>query len=90
MPTNSREGTCSKSTEPINIIETLKAGWESWPSPVIARTELGTFTGGLISARTVANYDSLGKGPNGKIKIGRSVGYLKSALIDWLMARLEV
>jgi len=78
-------------TEPTNttIIETLKAGWQKWPAPVIARTEIGTFTGGLISARTVANYDCLNKGPGGKVKIGRSVGYLKADLISWLLNRLE-
>ncbi|RLB90578.1 MAG: hypothetical protein DRH50_12155 [Deltaproteobacteria bacterium] len=78
-------------TEPTNttIIETLKAGWESWPAPVVARTEIESFTGGLICARSLANYDSLGKGPGGRIKLGRSVGYLKSDLISWLLNRLE-
>lgn len=70
-------------------IEILEKGWESWPSPVIARSEIGTFTGGLIAPRSLANLDSLRKGPGGKVRLGRSVGYEKAALIEWLTARLE-
>lgn len=70
-------------------LETLKTGWESWPSPVIARSEIGNFTGGLIAPRSLANLDCLKKGPSGKVKVGRSVGYLKDDLISWLLNRLE-
>lgn len=70
-------------------LETLRVGWESWPAPVVARSEVGHFTGGLIAPRSIANYDSLGKGPGGKVRLGRSVGYEKGKLIEWLLARLE-
>lgn len=70
-------------------LELLKAGWQAWPSPVIARSEIGNFTGGLIAPRSLANLDCLKKGPGGKVRLGRSVGYLKADLIEWLSARLE-
>ena len=57
--------------------------------PVIARKELGRFTGGLVNPRTAANLDSLGKGPGGKVKLGRNVGYRTPELCDWLNKRLD-
>ena len=77
------------SIAPANTLETLKTGWESWPSPVIARSEVGNFTGGLVSPRTISNLDCLKKGPQGRVRLGRKIGYLKSELIEWLTARLE-
>jgi hypothetical protein len=81
--------TATPTTTPTTTLEILKAGWQAWPSPVIARSEIGTFTGGLIAPRSIANFDCLKKGPKGKIRLGRSVGYEKAALIEWLTARLE-
>lgn len=75
--------------ENSSTLDILKAGWQAWPAPIIARSEIGTFTGGLIAPRSLANLDSLRKGPSRKVKLGRSVGYEKAALIEWLTARLE-
>ncbi len=72
----------------LTTIEILEKGWEGWPSPVVARSEVGKFTGGLIAPRSIANYDSLKKGPKGKVRLGRNVGYLKADLIEWLLSRL--
>jgi hypothetical protein len=76
-------------TAPTTTLEILEAGWQSWPAPVVARSEIGNFTGGLLSPRTIANYDSLKKGPSSRVKLGRNVGYPKGVLIEWLKARLE-
>lgn len=70
-------------------IEFLKAGWEAWPAPVVARSEVKIFTGGLLGPRTIANLDSKGQGPGQKIKLGRNVAYRKDQLIAWLLGRLE-
>lgn len=43
-----------------------------------------------IAPRTVANEDSLGRGPKEKIMVGRVVGYPRSALIEWLRERSKV
>ena len=55
-----------------------------WGSPVIARAEVKKFTGGGISAKTLANADSEGTGPQGRFFIGRRVCYPVSSLLDWL------
>lgn len=55
-----------------------------WPSSVIARAEVKTFTGGGISAKTLANADSNGIGPEGRFFIGRRVCYTVPALITWI------
>ncbi|MBZ2173426.1 hypothetical protein [Nitratidesulfovibrio sp. SRB-5] len=56
---------------------------------IFARTEVGKLTGGLIAPRTLANLDCLGKGPNGKVKFMRKVGYEKTAFLDWFAEYLK-
>ena len=63
---------------------------ERWPSPLIARGEVERFTGGIISTKYIANLDSQGKGPQGRIRIGRKVAYPVSELVFWLEGRSQV
>lgn len=60
---------------------------EKWPSAIVAREEIGRFTGGLIQPKSIANLDSLGQGPPTSIKVGRKVAYPVDALIAWLEQR---
>jgi hypothetical protein len=63
---------------------------DSWPSEIIARTEIKVFTGGLISPGYIANLDSKGEGPSGRIKSGRKTGYPKRAFVQWLRERSAI
>lgn len=65
----------------------LSALAKRWPSAYVARTEVGRFTGGLIAPGTIANADYLGRGPEGRIHIGKKVVYEVGALIRWLEQR---
>jgi len=58
-----------------------------WPSTVVARQKVGEFSGGLLHPRTMANLDSLGQGPKGRIRLGRRVAYTVESLIQWMEAR---
>ncbi|MFH1021359.1 MAG: hypothetical protein V1782_12245 [Pseudomonadota bacterium] len=58
-----------------------------WPSPFVAREKIGEFTGGIITPKSMANSDSLKKGPKGRITIGRKVAYPVAELISWLEDR---
>ena len=58
-----------------------------WPSPFIAREKVGEFTGGIIAPKTLANLDSTGEGPKGRITVGRKVAYPVAELIIWLESR---
>lgn len=58
----------------------------AWPAPIVARTEISKFSGGLLSSRYLANLDSKGEGPP-RIRIGRKVGYPVDSLIKWLESR---
>ena len=58
----------------------------NWPSEFIARTKIEEFTGGMITGKTVANYESRGEGPP-KILIGRKAGYPKRLFVEWLKGR---
>lgn len=58
-----------------------------WPSPIVARREVAQFTGGLIKPKFLANQDSLGIGPVGKIEVCSRVAYSAESLADWLRSR---
>ncbi len=61
-----------------------------WPSAVVARSEIHNFTGGLITGRSVANSDSEGTGPDGRIELGnRKVGYPVRSFVQWLKSRAK-
>ena len=62
---------------------------DSWPSPFVARGQIEKFSGGLINARTLANLDSQGRGPEGRVKVGRKVAYPVKSVISWLESKLE-
>ncbi len=57
---------------------------DSWFSNIVARKKIEEFTGGMITGKTMANYESRGEGPDGKIKLGGNAGYVKPPLVDWL------
>jgi hypothetical protein len=60
---------------------------QKWPSPWIARTEIERFSGGIISEKYLANLDSAGKGPGGRVRCGRKVVYPVAELVQWLENR---
>jgi len=59
---------------------------KSWKAPIVARSEVSKFSGGLLHPRTLANLDCLGLGPE-SIRIGGRVCYPTGALVEWLKAR---
>jgi len=61
-----------------------------WPSAWVARTEVPIFTGGAISEKYMANLDSLGKGPKGRLRVGNRICYQTSSLCEWLAERTEL
>ena len=59
--------------------------------PVFVRQQVRELTGGMIDGRTLANLDSRGEGPEGKVKMGKTkAGYLREPFIDWFLNRLEI
>jgi hypothetical protein len=63
---------------------------DKWPSRFVAQEEVDRFTGGIITQKYLANLDSQGKGPTGRIRVGRKISYPVSNLIEWLESRAEV
>jgi len=49
--------------------------------PLISRDHVEELLGGIISSKTLANLDSLGKGPK-RIRIGRKVAYMTEDLLE--------
>ncbi len=62
---------------------------QRWDSELVSRQEVHRFTGGAVSAKTLANADSAGTGPKGRLKFGRTVAYPVDAMCEWLEARVQ-
>lgn len=62
----------------------------SWPSILVARSEIGEFTRGLYKARSFNTFDGAKKGIKRKIRINSKIAYLKSDVIEWLKNRTRV
>jgi hypothetical protein len=66
---------------------TLQSLADKWPSPFVARQEIRQFSGGIISEKYIANLDSQGAGPPGRIRCGRKIAYPVNQLVEWLEGR---
>jgi hypothetical protein len=62
---------------------------ERWPSSYVARQEIERFTGGIVNSKYLANLDAQGKGPRGRIRVGRKIAYPVDTFIQWLQSRAE-
>ena len=60
---------------------------EKWPSTIVAREEVGRFSGGILSPKSMANIDSSGEGPEGAIRVGRKIAYPVDSLVCWMERR---
>jgi hypothetical protein len=60
---------------------------ERWPSAWVSRTKIQEFTGGTVSEKYLANLDSQGRGPAGRVRIGRKIAYPTTAVVRWLESR---
>lgn len=63
---------------------------DAWGAPIVARTQVAKFSGGLLNPRTMANLDSLGLGPEGKIMVGGKVAYITRGLVEWMRQRQRI
>ena len=54
--------------------------------PIISRDHIEKLLGGVVSAKRMANLDSLGHGPR-RLRIGRKVAYKTEDLLEWLEGR---
>ncbi len=62
---------------------------EKWPSTFVSRSEVGRFTGGIVSPKTMANLDSQHIGPECALRFGKKIAYPVDSLIAWLEKRAK-
>lgn len=64
---------------------------DKWPSAIVSRMQVGTFTGGLLNPGTMRKLDCLRQGPKFQVKAGGYVAYPTEELCRWLIEdyRLE-
>lgn len=70
-----------------NLEEYFNLLRKSWPSALVARSEVGRFSGGIISSRYLANLDSRGLGIRDRFRVGRKVVYPVTSLISFLQEK---
>lgn len=70
--------------------EIFKKMVAAWPAPVVARSEVSRFSGGILNPRSLANLDSKGVGPANRFRVGRKVCYPTTELADWMQSRVEL
>lgn len=61
---------------------------DSWPSPIVKRTEITAFTQGLYSPHTLTKYARDGIAP-ASFKHGKNIAYHVDTVIAWLDARSQ-
>ena len=62
---------------------------DKWPSKWVCRRSIGNFSGGILNPRTMANFDTRGIGPKGRVRIGKKVAYPIQEVIQWLEKRAK-
>jgi hypothetical protein len=60
---------------------------DKWPSNLVSRRSIPQFSGGLYSAKFLANEDCKGTGPVGGFTIGGQKCYSVESVIAWLKTR---
>jgi hypothetical protein len=71
----------------IEIEKSIEAMAARWPSPVVARKAIKEFSGGILSAKTMANEDCNGTGPQGRFLMMNQTCYPVESLVAWLKSR---
>ena len=61
---------------------------DRWPSNIVARKEIGNFSGGILSPKTLANMDSKGEGPEGRFIICNQTAYPIQKIIKFMKDRV--
>ncbi len=78
----------SKVSEQLHSLD-LKSLADKWPSSFVARSEVSKFSGGILHPRTMGNWDSLGIGCPGRVRIGNKIAYPVTELIRFLERKVK-
>ena len=83
---------CTKTSSGRNAMTTqnnpIVALLEEQLPPIIARKDVARLTFGLVSAKTMANRDSLGTGPQGRFRAGKEIWYHKKQFIEFILKQI--
>lgn len=62
---------------------------QKWPSVIVERTQVGQFSGGLLSPKTMRNRDSEGRGISNRFTYEGRVAYWVEDVIAYLEERSQ-
>ncbi len=71
------------------VLENVRVNAEIWPTPYLRRTDVERFTCGLLGENSMSAYDSQGRGPNERLKLGRCIVYPVNAFMEWFEGRIR-
>lgn len=61
----------------------------TWRSGIVARSEIGSFSGGVLHPRTMANRDSAGTGIKPFFRCGRKVFYRTTDVAVYIINQMD-
>lgn len=76
----------NKRKEYTKMIDVFQQMVDRWPSGIVSRTEIGRFSGGVLTPKYMANLDAQGRGP-ARVVCGRKVAYPLRELVEWMRER---
>ena len=69
-------------------VQAIISSLRSEMPPLVTRKLISKMTGGYLAPGTLANLDSLGKGPRG-VRAGKSVIYTRDDFLRWFEQRIK-
>lgn len=57
--------------------------------PFFTRKTVSEHLGGLLSSKTLANYDALDEGPTPRFTLGNKIGYERDSFLQWFEGKLQ-
>ncbi len=69
-----------------NIVDMLE---QAWPKLLVYRRDCVKASSGAITRKYLANLDSQGKGPDGKVILNGKACYPSSQFFEWLRRRVK-
>lgn len=73
----------------MNREDFIKTLVGNWPGGIVLRRDIARFSSGAFAPGTLANNDSRGTGPAGRMLIGKNTAYPVRDAAEWVADRMR-
>lgn len=74
--------------QPDDIGKYIQALRQALP-PFFTRKTVSEHLGGMLSSKTLANYDASDDGPRPRFTLGNKIGYERDSFLQWFEGKLQ-